>query len=46
MFLGVDCSTQSLKLIVINDLKEKQAEVLVNYDQELKHYNTQDGIIR
>lgn len=45
-FLGIDCSTQSLKLQVINESKEKIKEVIINYDQDLKHYNTVDGIIR
>jgi len=45
-FLGIDCSTQSLKLQVINKLKEKVKEVIINYDQDLKHYHTVDGIIR
>ena len=43
-FLGIDCSTQSLKLLVINAQKLKQ--IIVNYDTELPHYRTQDGVIR
>lgn len=46
MFLGIDCSTQSLKLQVINDQKVNLKEVIVNYDQELPQYNTKDGVIR
>jgi len=42
LFVGVDCSTQSCKLILI-DLEK--AEVLytdlVNYDVDLPQYNTQ-----
>lgn len=46
MFLGIDCSTQSLKIIVINELKDCLAQVTVIYDSELSHYNTKNGVIR
>ena len=46
MFIGIDCSTQSLKLLVISELKEKQNEIVINYDQDLPHYKTVNGIIR
>lgn len=46
MFLGIDCSTQSLKLQVINEVKEKLNEIIINYDQDLPHYQTVDGVIR
>ena len=46
MFLGIDCSTQSLKLQVINEEKKKLKEIIVNYDSELPQYKTEDGVIR
>ena len=46
MFLGIDCSTQSLKLQIIDELKVKVKEVIVVYDDDLPHYNTKNGIIR
>ena len=45
LFAGVDCSTQSCKLILID---MEKAEVLytdlVNYDVDLPQYNTQNGV--
>jgi xylulokinase len=35
-----------LKLQVINESKSIQKEVIVNYDSELPHYNTVNGVIR
>ena len=46
MFLGIDCSTQSLKLQIIDEFKQKVKEVVVVYDEELPHYNTKNGVIR
>ena len=46
MFLGIDCSTQSLKIQIINELKELIKEVIVIYDQDLPLYNTKNGVIR
>ncbi len=46
MFLGIDCSTQSLKLLVINDQKELIKEAIVVFDDDLPHYNTKSGVIR
>ena len=46
MFLGIDCSTQSLKLQIIDEFKFKLREVVVVYDEDLPHYNTKNGIIR
>jgi xylulokinase len=46
MFLGIDCSTQSMKIIVINEIKDILAEVNVNYDSELPYYNTKNGVVR
>ena len=46
MFIGIDCSTQSLKVLIINEFKEKVKEIVVVYDDDLPHYNTKNGIIR
>ena len=46
MFLGIDCSTQSFKLQVINESRSIQAEVILNYDEDLPHYKTVNGVIR
>ena len=46
MFLGIDCSTQSLKLLVINEKRELQKEVFVVYDDDLPNYKTINGVIR
>ena len=46
MFLGIDCSTQSLKIVVINEHRELVKEVFVVYDDELKNYKTINGVIR
>jgi xylulokinase len=46
LFAGLDVSTQSCKLVVI-DLDEEQVTftVTVNYDQDLPRYGTQNGVI-
>ena len=46
MFIGIDCGTQSLKLLVINELKQIQKEIVVVYDVELPAYKTLNGVIR
>jgi xylulokinase len=46
MYLGIDCSTQSLKLLVINELRELVKEIVVVYDEHLPKYQTQNGIMR
>ncbi|CAM8936531.1 unnamed protein product [Rhodiola kirilowii] len=46
LFLGLDCSTQSMKATVLDsNLKIVHYEV-VNFDTELPHYNTKDGVYR
>jgi xylulokinase len=44
-FLGIDCSTQSLTGVLINLSKN---EIIIrhsiNFDEELPHYNTQNGV--
>jgi xylulokinase len=46
MFLGIDCSTQSFKVQIINKSRAIEAEVVVVYDRDLPHYKTVNGIIR
>jgi len=47
LFCGFDCSTQSCKLVIIDfDLSKILYSDVVNYDQELPHYNTLNGIIQ
>lgn len=46
MFLGLDCSTQSLKIQVIDEFHCIQKEVVINYDEHLPHYRTTNGIVR
>ena len=45
-FLGLDCSTQSFTAIIINF---NQGKVIyqnhLNFDEDLPHYGTQDGMI-
>lgn len=46
LFLGLDCSTQGLTGIVINyDSQEIVCEEVVNYDDDLPSYHTQNGVI-
>ncbi len=46
LFLGLDCSTQSLTGLVI-DFKSKKViyRYSINYDKELPHYQTKNGVI-
>jgi len=44
-FLGLDCSTQSLTAVLINMSKnEIIIRYSINFDVELPHYNTQNGV--
>ena len=44
-FLGIDCSTQSLKGLVIDELSlTVQTKILINYDKDLSHFHTQNGV--
>ncbi|MEE9178293.1 MAG: hypothetical protein V3U46_07675, partial [Acidimicrobiia bacterium] len=47
LFAGLDVSTQSCKLVVI-DLGERATVHVdaVNYDEELPHYGTRDGAVQ
>jgi len=45
-FLGLDCSTQSLTAVLINMNKnEVILRYSINFDEELPHYNTQNGVL-
>ncbi|XP_047267036.1 xylulose kinase 2-like isoform X4 [Capsicum annuum] len=46
LFLGFDCSTQSLKATVLDANLNIVISQLVNYDSELPHYNTKGGVFR
>ena len=46
LFAGIDSSTQGTKLIIL-DVKEEKIVYLdaVNYDKDLPHYKTRDGVV-
>ncbi|XP_042016021.1 xylulose kinase 2-like isoform X1 [Salvia splendens] len=46
LFLGFDCSTQSLKATVLDQNLKTFATEVVNYDDELPHYKTKGGVHR
>jgi xylulokinase len=47
LFLGLDCSTQSLSAIVIDhDSRQIVYTHSLNFDQALPHYGTQNGTLR
>ncbi|MDZ7376612.1 MAG: FGGY family carbohydrate kinase, partial [candidate division KSB1 bacterium] len=46
LFAGIDCSTQSCKLVIIDlDLKQVLYTDVVNYDHDLPQYHTVNGVI-
>jgi len=46
LFLGLDCSTQSLTGIIVDfNLKKVVYRNSINFDEELSHYNTHNGAI-
>jgi len=46
LFLGLDCSTQSLTGIIVDfNLKKIVYRNSINFDEELSHYNTHNGAI-
>ncbi|NVM35664.1 MAG: carbohydrate kinase [Candidatus Lokiarchaeota archaeon] len=46
LFLGLDCSTQSLTGIIIDfNLNTVVCRNSINFDKELPHYNTQNGVV-
>ncbi len=45
LFLGIDCSTQSLTGIVIDSNSTKIiTKIIINYDKDLSHFRTQNGV--
>lgn len=47
LFGGIDCSTQSCKLVVIDlDLSKILDTVVVNYDKDLPQHNTLNGVVQ
>lgn len=46
LFAGLDVSTQSCKLVIINLQKAVIYTDTVNYDKDLPHYNTLNGVIQ
>eukprot|EP00898_Chlorokybus_atmophyticus_P003367 jgi/Chlat1/4030/Chrsp26S04087 len=46
VFLGLDISTQSCKVTAVGPDLAVTASVVVNYDAELPHYATKDGVHR
>ena len=44
MFLGLDCSTQQLKAVVIDRNLRIQSETSVAFDRDLPHYGTKNGV--
>ncbi|MFX1384707.1 MAG: xylulokinase [Promethearchaeota archaeon] len=46
LFLGLDCSTQSLTALLIDfNLREVIYRNIINFDNDLPHYKTQNGVI-
>lgn len=44
-FLGIDCSTQSMKGILLDwPSLTLQTKIIINYDKDLSHYGTQNGV--
>lgn len=47
LFGGIDCSTQSCKLVILDlDLSKILYTDLINYDKDLPQYNTLNGVIQ
>ena len=47
LFAGLDVSTQSCKIVVIDLAEERTVHVdSVGYDEDLPHYNTSEGAVR
>lgn len=44
-FLGIDCSTQSMKALIINGQSLSiDIEININYDKDLPHFHTENGV--
>ena len=47
MFLGFDCSTQSLSALLINvETGTIEHEATVRFEEDLPHYQTHHGFVR
>ena len=46
LFVGIDCSTQAIKVTVIDENLNQVHEEFVNYDSELPKYKTEGGAIK
>ncbi|KAJ4827069.1 Xylulose kinase 2 [Turnera subulata] len=46
LFLGFDCSTQSLKATVLDSGLNVVKSEQIRFDSDLPHYNTKDGVFR
>ena len=46
MFLGIDCSTQSFKILIIDQNRRVVQETSVVYDDDLPSYQTSGGVVR
>jgi len=46
LFAGLDVSTQSCKLVIINLEKEVVYVDSINYDADLPHYQTRNGVVQ
>ncbi|KAJ8772257.1 hypothetical protein K2173_027434 [Erythroxylum novogranatense] len=46
LFLGFDCSTQSLKATVLDSNLNVVKSEVVHFDSDLPHYKTKDGVYR
>ena len=45
LFLGLDCSTQALKGLVLNEDFEVVTEVDINFERDLPAFNTTAGVV-
>ncbi|CAI5745067.1 unnamed protein product [Peronospora destructor] len=46
LFLGLDCSTQSMSSVVVNKLGQVLYESSFRFDEQFPHYHTTNGVLR
>ena len=46
LFLGIDCSTQAIKITAIDEKLQVVFEQYLNYSSEFPEFETTDGYIR
>ncbi|CAI5703245.1 unnamed protein product [Peronospora effusa] len=46
LFLGLDCSTQSMSSVIVNALGQVVYESSFRFDEQFPHYNTRNGVLR